>query len=273
MVCIHNSLFLSHSLHFNNLIYLSHKCIFLRSFDLHTGTCKHRVCPAGKAIGDVATSSDTAHALTECSNMGVCDRNTGLCECFPPFEGSSCERMKCPNDCSGHGTCMTMAELSQLHEGSPMTENFMYGTASGLSNVAWDHDVMTACLCDSSWPVGVYEGQTQLSEYFGADCSLKHCPSGDDPFTTNDETICQGKNQLASRASTPAKTSTNDGHYGNICHIDCSNRGICDYSTGTCTCFEGSWGDNCGNRVGTGSSANTNPKIVGTADLNTNVFA
>ena len=231
------------------------------------------MCPAGKAIGDVATSSNTAHALAECSNMGTCERSTGICKCFPPFEGSSCEKMACPNDCSGHGACMTMGELSQLHEGAPMSENFLYGSATGLTNIAWDHDVMTACLCDSSWAVGVFEGQTQLSEYFGADCSLKRCPSGDDPFTTNDETVCQGKNQLASRASTPAKTSTNDGHYGNLCHIDCSNRGICDYSSGLCTCFEGSWGDNCGNRLGTGGSANTNSKIVGSSDLNTNVFA
>merc|ERR1719230_272751 len=97
------------------------------------GTCSQRICPAGKAIGDVATSSNEAHALAECSNMGTCDRATGTCHCFPPFEGSSCERMACPNGCSGHGQCMTMYELSQLSGGAPMSENFEYGSASGLS--------------------------------------------------------------------------------------------------------------------------------------------
>ena len=35
------------------------------------------------------------------------------------------------------------------------------------------------------------------------------------------------------------------GKFGNLCHVDCSNRGICNYRTGLCTCFPGSWGDNC----------------------------
>lgn len=52
--------------------------------------------------------------------------------------------------------------------------------------------------------------------------------------------------------------------HGNLCHIDCSNRGVCDHSTGICKwfidnkynqlllfllygiiSFEGSWGNNC----------------------------
>ena len=28
------------------------------------------------------------------------------------------------------------------------------------------------CVCDSSWAVGYKEGETQLAEYFGGDCSL-----------------------------------------------------------------------------------------------------
>lgn len=35
------------------------------------------------------------------------------------------------------------------------------------------------------------------------------------------------------------------GKRGNICHIDCSNRGICDYSTGLCSCFSGFTGTAC----------------------------
>jgi len=43
----------------------------------------------------------------------------------------------------------------------------------GFDTVAWDHDVIHGCLCDSSWAVGYGDGQTQLAEYFGADCSLR----------------------------------------------------------------------------------------------------
>ena len=32
--------------------------------------------------------------------------------------------------------------------------------------------------------VGLGSGETQEAEYFGADCSLLHCPSGDDPGKT-----------------------------------------------------------------------------------------
>jgi len=52
---------------------------------------------------------------------------------------------------------------------------------------SWDHDVTHKCVCDSSWPVGLDAGQRQLSEWFGPDCSLRRCPSGDDPYTSIDE--------------------------------------------------------------------------------------
>ena len=85
----------------------------------------------------------------------------------------------CPNDCSGHGTCMTigeynyyLAEKRAKLSGKSVNESWIvYGSANGMNTVAWDHDVMTLCVCDSSWPVGYGAGETQLSEYFGPDCS------------------------------------------------------------------------------------------------------
>jgi hypothetical protein len=104
---------------------------------------------------------------------------------------------------------------------------------------AWDREAMRKCVCDSSWPVGFDYGQRQLGEWFGPDCSLQRCPSGDDPYTKPDERVCQGKNQINSNYP-------ETGHWGNICHIDCSNRGTCDHSTGKCECYEGNFGDDCG---------------------------
>lgn len=56
--------------------------------------------------------------------------------------------------------------------------------------VTWDEGMIHGCVCDSSWKVGLGAGQTQEPEWFGPDCSMRHCPSGDDPTTTEDETDC-----------------------------------------------------------------------------------
>lgn len=230
------------------------------------GGCALRICPAGKAIGDLPSGPSNAHAPAECSNAGRCDRLTGRCECYAPFSGSACEKMSCPNDCSGHGECVTIGELSKLEDGFPISNNFLYGSADGIKSIAWDHDVMSACLCFSSWPVGFGPGQRQLAEYFAADCSLKHCPSGDDPFTPLDETNCQGKLQATTAFAPKDDGTRGKGLFGNLCHVDCSGRGVCDYSNGLCACFEGSWGEACQHRSGTGGSVNSNEhsSVVGT---------
>merc|ERR1712078_853965 len=53
--------------------------------------------------------------------------------------------------------------------------------------------------------------------YRGPSCALQECPSGADPM---------------------------DG-YGNEAGRDCSGRGICDCTTGTCSCFSGFFGTRC----------------------------
>jgi hypothetical protein len=51
----------------------------------------------------------------------------------------------------------------------------------------------------------------------GADCSQQECPSGPDPMKGEG-----GENGL-----------------------DCSGRGLCDYTSGVCKCFKGSFGERC----------------------------
>jgi hypothetical protein len=45
--------------------------------------------------GNIAINS--AHAYAECSNKGLCDRNTGQCECLPGYDGHACQRASCPS--------------------------------------------------------------------------------------------------------------------------------------------------------------------------------
>ena len=100
----------------------------------------------------------------------------------------------------------------------------------GALGPTWDAEFLQGCVCDSSWPVGYGAGERQQPEWFGPDCSLRHCPTGDDPRTRRvDETDCSNRTLPSGVTSAP----------GNKCHVDCSNRGMCDYALGKCTCFEG----------------------------------
>jgi hypothetical protein len=136
--------------------------------------CTVEVCPAGPAIGDLASAPTQAHALAECSNRGKCNRETGACECYAPFGGSACNEMTCPSsvagsECSGHGVCYTMAEFAASDAISAPT---VYGSSAlARATVAWDHDIMKGCVCNSSWAVGYDSGEYQLPEYFKPDCS------------------------------------------------------------------------------------------------------
>jgi hypothetical protein len=97
------------------------------------------------------------HVYMECSNKGLCDRTTGECACFDGYEGSACQRTVCPNKCSGHGVCRSVADQAAA---LPNNANFTYNL--------WDGDKIQGCVCDPG--------------YQGYDCSERQCPSGDDPL-------------------------------------------------------------------------------------------
>lgn len=88
--------------------------------------CSQRTCPSDRAWSDVPSSPRTAHAVIECSNRGTCDRTTGQCTCFDGFTGTACQRNKCPNDCSGHGVCMSMKQLARTSSALPLGPNTFY---------------------------------------------------------------------------------------------------------------------------------------------------
>jgi hypothetical protein len=91
----------------------------------------------------------------ECSNRGHCDRKTGQCDCFPGYLGEACRRTECPEDCSGHGRCQTVAQQ-----------------AGSFTYALWDADMSRSCVCDPG--------------FSGPDCADRACPIGDDPLTVKD---------------------------------------------------------------------------------------
>ncbi|CAM9285161.1 unnamed protein product, partial [Phaeothamnion confervicola] len=128
--------------------------------------CSLKACPVGAAWSDIAANTDDAHNYDECSNRGTCNRASGTCACDRGFEGQACERKSCPNSCSGHGRCQSMRYYASTQDPGAGTV-YKYGTG------AWDADKLLGCSCDNG--------------YWGPDCSLRHCPTGDDPLTGTDE--------------------------------------------------------------------------------------
>ncbi|ETO71029.1 hypothetical protein F444_12548 [Phytophthora nicotianae P1976] len=149
----------------------SYKCICEKGWS--TGDCSSRKCPSGPSWFTSPSASNTVHnQWSECSDAGICDRTTGQCSCYTPFEGAACEYMKCPGDpvCSGHGQCMTIRQLSLEADVDAPSLVFDYG--SDPNNIhTFDRDNILGCKCDPG--------------YEGYDCSKRSCLKGDDPVTTD----------------------------------------------------------------------------------------
>lgn len=127
--------------------------------------CSERVCSYGLAWVDAPTAANTAHWYAECSNKGTCDRSTGLCECYEGYTGKGCRRSTCPNDCSGHGTCYFIEDLST----NAVTNKDVVDYSNMQTYTSWDASKIQACVCDPY--------------YEGTDCSLRQCPVGDNILT------------------------------------------------------------------------------------------
>lgn len=145
--------------------------------------CSERECPHDLAFSNFPTPDGLFHQYAECSGRGICDRELGECDCFPGFTGKACRRHACPNDCSGHGTCERMQDLTF----GPVAGTFFNGestSTSGLKVAAktymetaerlWDYKKGMACKCDPEWT--------------DVDCGRRMCPRGNDIMSTRLDT-------------------------------------------------------------------------------------
>ena len=121
--------------------------------------CSLRQCSTAPAWAGKPWTVDTAHSAQECSNAGMCNRKTGICDCFPGYTGLACERMACPNDCGDHGQCMTLGQ---------QYNQFNTAGDRSLQYTQWDSQKSAGCVCDPG--------------YTGGRCEYRFCPKGADPI-------------------------------------------------------------------------------------------
>ena len=132
------------------------QCICVRGPDgevaFRGADCSIRTCPKGNSwVGGVVAANDV-HGPAECSNKGICDTQTGTCQCFDNYEGLACERTVCPENCSGHGECYRAKQIAD--------------DAGTEYSTPWDANKHVGCICDAG--------------YRGHSCHQLECPSGAD---------------------------------------------------------------------------------------------
>jgi hypothetical protein len=161
--------------------------------------CEIPDCPMGHAWFDEPHTGVKAHQLAECSNMGICHKRSGVCNCRDGYSGAACDVMDCPRDpktgipCSGNGWCMSVAEIADIY-------GVTYGSEKADGNTypnEWDAHKIYQCVCaaatsheffgnkryPASEPRGVISGiptgSMPIPGWSGYDCSLRNCPKGD----------------------------------------------------------------------------------------------
>jgi len=145
-----------------------------------TGDCSERLCPYDIAFVDGPDMNDEFHKYAECSGRGLCDRNSGECMCFDGYSGQGCQRTTCPNDCSGHGTCEYIEDLTfGTHAAYGASMNGGVDTMTredkNFNYYGWDKGKMRGCKCDAT--------------YGDVDCSKRLCPHGNDIMDSRDNLL------------------------------------------------------------------------------------
>lgn len=184
----------------------------------------------------------------QCSGHGVCNANN-VCKCFtslagdPDWTGIDCSDRACPYDIAWIGA---VVDANNVHPRAECSNRGMCDRKTGeckcfpgYDGVACQrHECPDDCngrgVCyperhlakhanavyETPWDAAKSLGCVCDVGFRGLTCAEKECSTGPDPL----------------------------GGFGNEAGRDCSGRGLCDYETGICHCFQGFFGERCQNR-------------------------
>lgn len=147
-----------------------------------SGDCSDRICPFELAWVDTPNKAGSFHKYAECAGRGICNRGTGECACFDGYEGKGCQRTTCPNDCSGHGTCEYIEDLSYAASWNDDVLRYFEGSDVTFPYRNWDNTKTRGCVCDAT--------------YGDIDCSKRMCPHGNDVLDIRDDLLVSTKYQI-----------------------------------------------------------------------------
>jgi hypothetical protein len=222
------------------------------------------VAPLGVATVAVGNSSCFGPCPDNCkavSGRGRCV--DGACVCEPAYTGASCEDIRCPNDCSGHGRCDGASGKCECVAG------YVFENCSGLAcpgaalapviaiSAAEAAEVAAAAtdsggfdftnfcsrngVCDfSTGRCGGSDGRGKCNLWYrGDDCSQFICPNN-----CSGHGVCRDPWHAAHYRHDHGMCFCDTGYAlddcsGLTCPNDCSQHGICDHSDGSCTCDSG----------------------------------
>ena len=78
--------------------------------DFKDPSCATRVCPPGAAWWDMPSSETSSHSMKGAVVQAhATDRRR--VSVFPGLSGHACDRLSCPNNCGGHGRCVSIASM------------------------------------------------------------------------------------------------------------------------------------------------------------------
>merc|ERR1711988_514227 len=164
-----------------------------------SGDCSERVCPYELAWVDDPNRNGKFHKYAECSGRGLCDRATGECQCFDGYEGKACARTTCPNDCSGHGTCEYIDDMSFGATWTDYSVKGFHTDSKTFEFSSWDAGKTRGCVCDAT--------------YGDIDCSKRMCPYGNDILDVRDDLSTSIKYHVQTLVFVPNENGTSTSKY------------------------------------------------------------
>ena len=148
--------------------------------------------------------------INNCTGNGIC--NFGRCICNNRYFGQVCDSLTCENS-----LCYTDLELFE-------SQVCYHCSGNGKCKNG-------TCLCDNG--------------YIGNDCSIKDCPNNCSNTNISTYGVCNKILPVSQCVCNKWKMRGGDDCSVIFCLNNCSINGVCNFTTGKCTCNGSYIGDDC----------------------------